>query len=47
MRKQFVEGTSRYLAKKECPWSIKIVKVYGGFKCFEDITDYEVWKNQK
>jgi len=47
MRIEIVETKSRYQAKKKCPWAVKVVKVFGGFKCFESITDYEVWKNQK
>ena len=46
MRKQFIEG-SKAEAKKACPWASKIVKVLGGYQCFESITDYEVWNNQK
>lgn len=47
MRTTFVETDSREVAKKECPWAAKIVKVEGGYMCFESITDYNTWKNQK
>ena len=46
MRK-FIECADRRTAKKRCPWAAKVVKVYGGFICFEFTTDYEIWKNQK
>lgn len=38
---------TRERAKKECPWAAKIVKVCGGFRCFESVEEYRVWKNQK
>ena len=47
MRTQFVETESRYFAKKQCLWSFRITKVVGGFMCFESITDYQTWNNQK
>lgn len=47
MRKVFVECKTRYQAQKECPWANNIAKVGEGFMCFETITDYEIWKNQK
>ena len=46
MRTQFIETESRYQAKKACPWSSRTAKVYGGFICFESVTDYKTWKNQ-
>jgi hypothetical protein len=47
MRKQFVECKTKEQAEKECPWAEKIVKVEGGYMCFESSVDYKVWKNQK
>lgn len=47
MRTQFVETDSRYKAKKEAYWAVKVTKVVGGFMAFESWTDYEIWKNQK
>lgn len=47
MRREFVETLSRKDAWEYCPWAAKIVKVYGGFMCFESHEDYKVWKNQK
>ncbi len=46
MRIVFVECKSRSTAKRLCPWAIKIVKVEGGYHCFESITDYKIWRNQ-
>lgn len=47
MRKQFVECKTRYLAKKQCPWSSKIMKVVDGYLCFESVYDYYVATKQK
>lgn len=47
MRQKFVECKWRYQAVKECPWASRIMKVNGGFICFESITDYQIAKNQK
>lgn len=47
MKQQFVEAKSKKEAKKMCRWAEKIVKVYGGYRCFESYQDYLVWKNQK
>ena len=47
MRKQFVMGTSRRQAAAECPWAAKIVKVEGGYMCFESAAEYESWRQQR
>lgn len=47
MRIKFVETESRYKAKKQCPWASKTMKVFGGYLCFESISDYIIAKNQK
>lgn len=47
MRKSFVQCETRKQAETECPWASKIEKVEGGYMCFESISDYETWKNQK
>ena len=47
MRVEFVETKSRYMAAKQCIWASKITKVVDGYMCFESITDFETWKNQK
>lgn len=45
MKKELIQGT-REEAKKECPWACKIIKVVGGYMCFESWADVEIWKNQ-
>ena len=47
MRKEFIVTTKRSEAIEKCPWASKIKKVVGGYQCFESITDYEIWNNQK
>lgn len=47
MRQSFVECKWRYQAAKECPWASVIMKVCGGYICFESYTDYNIAKNQK
>jgi hypothetical protein len=47
MRQQFVECKSRTTAKRSCPWASRIAKVSGGYICFESVSDYMTWKNQK
>lgn len=47
MRTQFVQVDTRKQATSECPWAAKIVKVDGGYMCFESVTDYETWRAQK
>lgn len=36
---------SKAKAVKECPWATKIVKVIGGYLCFELVTDHYLWEN--
>jgi hypothetical protein len=45
--KKFIQTSTRYRAKKSCPWAAVIAKVNGGFMAFESHYDYEIWKNQK
>ncbi len=47
MKTEFIECKSRSTAVKMCPWAAIIVKVEGGFKAFESMEDYRIWKNQK
>lgn len=47
MRTATIECKTRKTAIKKMPWAAKIVKVVGGYKGFESVTDYETWKNQK
>jgi hypothetical protein len=47
MRKQFVECKRRSQAVKICPWAAVIIKVDGGYMCFESTNDADAWKAQK
>ncbi len=47
MRNQFTEAKTKKEAADKCPWAEKIVKVEGGYHCFESAQDYKTWKNQK
>lgn len=42
--KKFVECKTRALAKKACPWAVKIAKVEDGYMCFETTIGYDIWK---
>ena len=46
-RRELVECDYRKAAEKECPWAAVIIKVDSGFMCFENMSDYMTWKNQK
>lgn len=47
MKVKFIECEKRAEAVKQAMWASKIVKVDGGYKAFESISDYESWKKQK
>ncbi len=47
MRKQFIECKTRRRAIQECPWASYILKVDGGYQCFESIDDYNIFINQQ
>ena len=47
MQQQFVEAKTKKEALAKCPWAEVIVKVEGGYMCFESRQDYETWKRQK
>ena len=47
MRTETIECKSRATAKKRATWACRIVKVVGGYKCFEYESDYQAWKRQK
>ena len=47
MKTQFIETKSRKEAVKEMAWAEKVVKVDGGYMCFESEDDYKIWRNQK
>jgi len=44
---QFIECACRKTASRRAPWAAKITKVDGGFRAFEYVSDFYVWKNQK
>jgi hypothetical protein len=44
--KQFVESDRMVTAQTTCPWARFIIRVEGGYQCFEFINDYLTWKNQ-
>ena len=47
MRKQFVEAKTRKQAADACPWASEIIKVDGGYMCFESVEDARIWRAQK
>lgn len=47
MRTEIAEVKTRKAAEGRMPWAAKIVKVEGGYKGFESVEDYRIWKNQK
>ena len=47
MKQQFVEAKSKKEAQKLFSWAEKVVKVDGGYHCFESYQDFLVWKKQK
>jgi hypothetical protein len=47
MRIVFVVVKNRYQARKFAPWAAAIAKVDGGFTCFESVSDYKTWRNQR
>ena len=40
MRTNYIMTESRYKARKTYPWAAKIVRVCGGYLCFESVNDY-------
>jgi len=47
MQQQFIEAKTKADAKRICWWAEKIVKVEGGYRCFESYQDYLTWKKQR
>lgn len=48
MRTLFIQTTTKYRAKKLCPFTPDIIAtVYQGFICFESKNDWLTWKRQK
>lgn len=47
MRSQFIKTRSEKVAYKRCPWAAVCGKGDGGFWCFEDMSDYQIWITQR
>jgi hypothetical protein len=47
MRKQFIIGGTRASAKMMCPWAAVILKVIGGWACFESVGEAALWRLQR
>lgn len=47
MRTEFVACADRRTAKRRCPWAAVIVKVEGGYRCFESRNDARTWRRQR
>lgn len=47
MRQEFVRCATYRTAYRRCPWASKALKVFGGFICFESVSDYYVAKIQR
>lgn len=48
MRTFFAQVETRYRAIFNCPFTpAHVIKVFGGYMCFESDNDCRVWKNQK
>ena len=47
MRQTFVPAKTRKEAQEQCPWAEIIIKVCGGYMCYESIVDYDFWCNQQ
>jgi len=45
-KRRFVAAETEKEAEKQCPWAQFIIKVEGGYMCFEYWDDYETWNNQ-
>ena len=43
----FIECASRNTAARRAPWATIIAKVCGGYRAFEYVTDYQIWRNQR
>ncbi len=41
--KPFIRSKSRAEAVAKCPGAVAVVKVEGGYMCFESIDDYRRW----
>ena len=46
MRKLFLDCKCRKTAWKRAPWAAKIIKVEGGFRAYENLSDFEIDQKQ-
>jgi hypothetical protein len=44
---KFIQTDDKTLAFRACPWACIVKRVDGGYMCFETLTGYRTWKNQK
>ena len=44
---QFVRVSTRYEAKKACPWAVCTAEVDGGYVCFASRTAWRKWRRQR
>jgi hypothetical protein len=47
MKTEFIAALSRSTAKRLAPWAAVIIKVTGGFRAFESVSDYKTWRAQR
>jgi hypothetical protein len=47
MKIETVNASSVKQARKIAPWAAKVVKVDGGYKAFESVTDHQTWLRQR
>jgi hypothetical protein len=47
MKTETVNAKSAKQARKLAPWAAKTVKVEGGYKAFEAMSDYQTWRRQR
>lgn len=47
MKTQFTVAKSRKQAEINYPWATRIIKVEGGYLCFESEDDLLIWRNQQ
>lgn len=40
MRIEFVEAKNKLDALDKCPWACWVMKVEGGYRCYESFTDF-------
>lgn len=47
MRVELVDCKTYKTAYNRCPWACRVMKVCGGFKCFESQDDYAIAKRTR